>query len=369
LSRGTIPTAALGVIDLSNRGDGVAYVARLLLRALGDLTVAAPYVIQLGWSAGTVPMAKRISFAARLMQVQATGRIDWVVLNHLGLGRAQVAIPRLLRKPYAVVLHGIEAWDAALAADRRKVLRAADLRIAVSEHTSRRVIQAHPDIGPVVPCPLALLPDEVETGDVDTALLDALPEESVLIVGRMSAEERYKGHDQLLECWPAVTRNVPAACLVVAGRGNDVERLRRKAAELGVADRVIFAGFVSQATLRALYESVAVLAMPSRGEGFGLVYLEAMRAGTSCIGSTADAAGDIIVHGKTGFLVAPSSIPELEQRLVTLLTNGALRRSMGAEGRRRLERHFLYDHYRDRLAGILAGAFGTGPQERAPCAG
>ncbi len=97
---------------------------------------------------------------------------------------------------------------------------------------------------------------------------------------------------------PVVAR-VPGAQLVVAGLGNDVPRLQAKARALGVP-RVVFCGFLPRDALTVLWSRIAVFAMPSAREGFGLVYLEAMRAGRPCIGSTSDAAGDIIVHGETG---------------------------------------------------------------------
>ncbi len=131
------------------------------------------------------------------------------------------------------------------------------------------------------------------------------------IVARMSSAERYKGHDELLEAWPIVKAHLPDARLVCVGDGDDLPRLQQKAHELGIGSETIFTGFVSADELHGWYDAASVFAMPSRGEGFGLVYLEAMSHGLPCIGSVHDAAGEIIDDGVTGHLVDQSDPREL----------------------------------------------------------
>jgi phosphatidylinositol alpha-1,6-mannosyltransferase len=189
-------------------------------------------------------------------------------------------------------------------------------------------------------------------------VLHDLGPRAVIVVARMIAAERYKGHDQLLEAWPLVAARFPDARLVLAGTGDDVPRLKAKAAALGLGSKAIFTGFVSRPVLTSLYQHAAVFAMPSREEGFGLVYLEAMVHGLPCIGSIHDAAGDVIEDGKTGFLVDQANTEELADRLLCLLSDGNRRAEMGAAGRRRVEQHFTYERFRQRLLGLLHATFG-----------
>ncbi|MBA3831439.1 MAG: glycosyltransferase family 4 protein [Chthoniobacterales bacterium] len=209
----------------------------------------------------------------------------------------------------------------------------------------------------MVACPLALLPEYSGTVAADRALLEQIRKSSVLIVGRMSARERYKGHDQLLESWPRVLRVVPGAQLVVAGKGDDLERLRAKAGALGIGGDVLFPGFVSEETLAALRERVSVFAMPSSGEGFGLVYLDAMRAALPCIGGSRDAGAEVIVDGETGICVDPSDTEALSSAVSLLLTTPELREAYGAAGRRRFDAVFTFERYCERLLPILRNAF------------
>lgn len=348
----------LAAISLKQDGDGVAYAGLLLRQAIAEITHRTPRAFELspGSATGTT-IRERAGFVLRLGLAQLVDRRAWWVFNHVGIARAQSLIPRFVRARYAVLLCGIEAWDANLTADRKKAFRDAQVRIAISHHTARRTTQAHPDIGTITECPLGLLPDAALDSAIDHSVLSQIRSSNVLIVGRMSTSERYKGHDELLESWPAVLERVPDAQLVVAGRGDDLTRLREKAGALGIADHVLFLGFVSAGTLSALRQRATVFAMPSRGEGFGLVYLEAMRAGLPCLGSTYDAGAEVIINGETGLLVDPADRAAVVMALVQLLTSPDLVSRLGNAGKRRFENEFTFERFRERLRPILHDAF------------
>lgn len=351
-----IGTPALGVIRFDPTGGGVAYVARLLDAALGSAIGHETRSFELAHARqSTVSPVETLSFAARVLAANISPAVDWLMYGHPGISDAQRATPRIVRKPFAVQLHGTDAWEGELP----KAVYMADLRIAPSRYTVRRALEAHPGLGPIAVCPHGLLPrrDDDDRGSVDGDLLRMVGDESVLIVGRLWSSERRKGHDQLLEAWPLVRRAVPGAQLVIAGTGDDLSRYRAKAQELGVGDAVLFGGYVSPATLDALLRRVAVYAMPSQQEGFGIVYLEAMEHGVPCIGATDDAADEPIVHGKTGLLIEQTDLGALADAIVGLLRNADLRRSMGEAGRRRYLEEFTFERYRDRLIDLLARSF------------
>jgi phosphatidylinositol alpha-1,6-mannosyltransferase len=170
----------------------------------------------------------------------------------------------------------------------------------------------------------------------------------------MASSERYKGHDQLLAVWPLVRQAIPDAQLIIAGTGDDVPRLTAAARQAGGGEGIFFTGRISDATLEALYPRTAVFAMPARAEGFGIVYLEAMRHRLPCVAGIHDAAGEVVEHGKTGFLVDQSKPEELGAVLIQLLANPPLREQMGDAGLRRLKVLFTFDQFQTRLAAILA---------------
>jgi phosphatidylinositol alpha-1,6-mannosyltransferase len=260
-----------------------------------------------------------------------------------------VALPSIWRGARLVtVLVGVEAWRPFAPLQAAAFGHSARV-IAISAHTAREFARANPGAGgPAIqvcwPATPALAPPD-EAASIAPGY--------ALIVGRMWSEERYKGHDELLTAWPRVLEAVPGARLLVAGTGDDAERLRRRSEQEGLGGAVQFLGPVEPSRLSALYRDAALVVMPSAREGFGYVFLEAMSAGRACIGA-AGAAAEIIVDGETGVVVEPGDIPALASALSRLLGDAALRDRMGRAGLERAERVFTMPRLVRDLGAVLA---------------
>jgi phosphatidylinositol alpha-1,6-mannosyltransferase len=343
----------LATPTLTDRGGGVATASRLVWRvcreqwhkeiALVSLPLAGP--------AGLSTIAK-IAFGTRLARPQMLRQARWLLFAHLGPARIQRKLPAFARRPYGVILHGVEAWSR-LPADDRRLLAAAHLRLTVSPHSAGRIQDANGDIGEVVPCPLALEPDDQILHPRPAHRPAGDREPIVVMVGRLNAAEAYKGHAEVIAAWPRVVAAHRHARLVIIGDGDDLPRLRGVARRHQVDDAVEFTGFVTRAVLRSWYERAAAFAMPSRGEGFGLVYLEAMAHALPCLGAVDDAASDVIVDGETGFLVRAGDVVAIADRLNRLLGDAAARQRMGQAGAARLASSFSYDAFRSRLVSLI----------------
>jgi phosphatidyl-myo-inositol dimannoside synthase len=222
------------------------------------------------------------------------------------------------------VLLGIEAWKP-LGTLERAAMRRAWRVAAISQHTIGRFRDANPDLKDlhVRVCHPGLSDQHVAS----TELKSQTP--TALIAGRMASDERYKGHDQLIEVWSEVRQDVPDATLVIAGGGDDRRRLEEKTRACGVSDAVRFEGRVSSARLAALYRQATIFAMPSANEGFGIVYAEAMRAGTPCL-AMRGAAEEIITDGITGVIVPSAGHDALAAALIELLSDPSRCARMGA---------------------------------------
>ena len=346
---------ALTAITLNPDGGGVATVARLVRQVMREEWGPDCPVYELSDTAGTVPtldrVAQRLRFGARVVSAELMGRSSWFFHTHLGLARVHRVVPRRLGRPYGVFVYGIEVWSPLAEADKR-LLDGAELVVACSAHTARRACEINPGLPPIAVCPLGL--SAVAPSPPNRASISG---STVLTVARMASTERYKGHDQLIEALPNLRRHVPDARLVFVGTGDDVERLRIKARDHGVGDHVVFTGFLPDHALRQAYWDATVFAMPSRGEGFGLTYLEAMSAGLPCVGSVHDAAPEIVEDGVTGFLVDQGNKAQLVDRLRVLLTEPTRRLEMGGHGRARWERDFTYEQFRRRFMAVLRPAF------------
>ncbi len=360
----------LAAVTLDESGGGVAAVSRLIWRVMGETWTDRCRLITLG--VGPVPdrptTADRVKFGLRVGAEQLTRADGWMFFSHLALARTQAYLPAFARRPYVVFLHGIEAWRTLSSSDR-DILRRAALRVANSRFTAAEVSAANPGVGPIEVCQLATWPESTPGAQaLESSRVPAIGSQAVLLVGRMSSAERYKGHDALLDAWSGVLAAVPGARLVFAGDGDDRVRLAAKAMALGIGERVVFTGFLSMSGLADLYARSQVFAMPSRGEGFGLVYLEAMSHGLPCIGSIHDAAREIINDGETGYLIDQADPVALTARLTALLTDAPTRARLGAAGRHRVEEQFNYPRFAQRLVELVRGAVGVEHAGFAPAA-
>ena len=147
---------------------------------------------------------------------------------------------------------------------------------------------------------------------------------------------------------------MPRARLLVVGDGPGTAGLQARAAALGIADAVEFRGRVPESQIEDVWAETDLLAMPSRGEGFGLVYIEAMRHGIPVIASTHDAGQEVNVHGETGYNVDLDRPGELVESVVTLLRSPDMMRSMGKAGAARWQTLFRYGVFKKRLLEALA---------------
>ena len=141
----------------------------------------------------------------------------------------------------------------------------------------------------------------------------------LLTLGRLSATERYKGFDEVLEMLPELLRSHRDLAYLIVGDGDDRDRLQRKAQMLGVADRVVFAGYIAESEKADHYRLADAYVMPGRGEGFGFVFLEAMACGVPVVASRLDGSREAVRYGELGILVDPDNREELRAGIVAAL--------------------------------------------------
>jgi phosphatidylinositol alpha-1,6-mannosyltransferase len=147
-----------------------------------------------------------------------------------------------------------------------------------------------------------------------------------------------------------VVEAVPEARLIVVGTGPSFGRHRSMAAGSKAANYIDFVGFIAESSLPELWRRTVVFAMPSRGEGFGLAYIEAMRWGIPVIASVHDAGSEVNVHNETGLNVDLARSGELEDALVELLRDRNLALRMGRAGQQRWHRYFRYSAFSARFS-------------------
>lgn len=292
---------------------------------------------------------RRALFTA--LAARAAGGADLIVCGHVNLAPVAVALGRLLRTPCALNLYGIEVWGR-LSRARRAALRRAQLLLPISRYTAERVLAAH---GPVRGS-VELLPCMVDAERFRPRLPGepAPSEPTLLTVARLTRGDRDKGVETVLRALPQVLRELPEARHVVIGEGDDRPRLEALARFLGVADHVEFRGAVSVEALAGLYRSADVFVMPSRKEGFGIVFLEALASGVPVIAGDRDGAREPLRGGDLGTLVDPDDPGAVAEAIVRILRRTvASRLTDGRWLREQVMQHFGREAFRARVRQVL----------------
>jgi glycosyltransferase involved in cell wall biosynthesis len=161
-----------------------------------------------------------------------------------------------------------------------------------------------------------------------------------------------KGHDLLVRAAASLAPEFPELRLQIIGDGAERDRLQVLAAQLHVNDRVFFLGRQSRKQVAAAMQGCTLFALPSRYEGLGCVYLEAMSCGKPVIGCREQGIAEIIQHGSNGFLVGPGNEKELTLAIGMLLRDPRRRDSLGMLARDNILDRLTLAHQADALARI-----------------
>lgn len=275
---------------------------------------------------------------------------DLVICGHLNLMPLALSASRRWRAPLVLLIYGIDAWAPTERRLTDRLVRRVDYFISISEITRQKFLSwAEIDSSRGYVLPNAIDMAAFGPGPKRSDLLQRynLAHKRVLMtLGRFSADERYKGVDEVLKVMPQILRRFPDLAYMVVGNGSDLPRLQQKARELGVDSHVIFTGSVPESEKADHYRLADVYVMPSSGEGFGFVFLEAMACGIPVVASKRDGSREAVRGGELGAMVDPENPAELAAAIFS-----ALNRPHGVvpEG---LE-FFSYRRFSQRLHGIV----------------
>jgi glycosyltransferase involved in cell wall biosynthesis len=298
-------------------GQGRVYaIPRHLCEPAGPLPANLRYLT--GGAAGRLGALQALLAAWREAR-----RFDLVICGHVLLLPMASLAARFCRCPCVLLGYGVDVWQAPASRLRRYLARRVDGAVAISAFTADRMcawmrFPRHQ---------VTLLPPCVDVhaftpGPRDEALAAryGLTRRRILLtMARLDARERYKGIDEIIDLLPSLVPEFPDLSYLVVGDGDDRPRLAQKATALGVADRVVFAGWIPDDQKAAHYRLADAFAMPGRGEGFGIVFLEAMACGIPVLASTLDGSREAVLDGQLGLLADPSDPADLRAKLCTLL--------------------------------------------------
>lgn len=289
----------------------------------------------------------------------AARRSRIVITMHPNLAVAAAGMKRIAPKLKIVtVSHGVEVWTP-LSNQRRRALLRSDLVLAPSCFTRARLIEVQSVRGEnirVLPWPLDPEFLAIATSPQRLSLPNSFPQGRVILtVGRWMTSERYKGLDQLIQAVADLGKSVPDLHLVAVGTGDDLPRLTAKAAASALGDRVHFFENLSREQVAACYAHSDLFALPSTGEGFGIVFLEAMAFKKPIVAVAFGGTMDLVQHSVNGLLVAPDDAQGLAQALATVLHDRSLGAQLGMRGAEIARTKYGFESFQDGLEAILQG--------------
>lgn len=295
---------------------------------------------------------------ARVRELQRSHQIDLIHAHApLPCGHAAMLLSAELGLPFVVSVHGLDAFSTEQVKGRagewcrrisQRVYRSSRRVICISEHVREQVLEG---TGPT--CRTSVVYNGVNAELFSPGTEPQSGKPIVLSVGNLIP---IKGHALLIRAIAALAPEFPAISLEIIGDGAERAHLEGLVLELKIADRVRFLGRQSRQQVAAAMRRCSVFALPSRYEGLGCVYLEAMSTGRPVIGCRGQGIAEIIQHGTNGFLVGPDNERELTLALGMLLRDDIRRRNLGAAARDTILERLTLAHQAEMLARIYREA-------------
>lgn len=314
----------------------------------------------LGHAAPRSGRAAKVRFVLRALRLG--GGYDLVVASHVSVAPVARAVRALTGRPYLVLAYGIEVWGD-LPHLRRMALRGAARIIAISHFTAGHIANDHG----VPRARLAVIEPVVDPGLLQQAEHPPLPRAAraprvILTVARLARIEGYKGCDTVIQAMPRVAAAVGPVEYVIVGDGDDRPRLAALAEHVGAARMVRFVGGTPEDTLARWYAGCDVFVMPARagrwdgrwrGEGFGIVFIEAAAFGKPAVTGRGDGSAEAVRDGETGLAVEAGDVDAVAGALIRLLDDEALRDRMGAAARARVLQYFTQARMRQQIRALI----------------
>ena len=250
-------------------------------------------------------------------------RPNLIISTHINFTIIAYLLHKITGVKYWCVAHGIEAWNLTNPLLKQALLHAEKI-LAVSGYTRDRLLQEQS----INPDKISILPN---TFDSDKFKIDIKPsylleryklteeKKIILTVARLSNQEQYKGYDKIINALPQIRQIIPNIHYILVGKGDDQPRIEKLISDLELQENITLTGFIPDSELCDHYNLCDIFAMPSKGEGFGIVYLEALACGKPTLAGNQDGSIDALCHGELGALINPDNVDSIAKTIIDIL--------------------------------------------------
>jgi phosphatidyl-myo-inositol dimannoside synthase len=280
----------------------------------------------------TIPA--KLAFVLRAIWNAGIYKPDFILSAHIHFTPLCLALKKALRIPYIVMAYGVEAWNIKNAMIAHAVEKAHTV-ISISEYTKKKLISQIPTIQSRIVIIPPFVTDETRftIKEKPKHLIEKHGTKGVkviLSVSRLYRTESPKGIERVIKALPLIKKEVPHIKYIVIGKGSknkklgdDRERLQKLASKLGVTNNLVLAGHIPDEELPHYYNLCDLFILPSKKEGFGIVFLEALACGKPVIAGNRDGSGEPLLNGEVGTLVNPDSVEEITNATIKVLSGNA----------------------------------------------
>jgi len=301
------------------KGGGIDRYNTNLLGALKELECT----VKIAWLPNS-SLLRKIIFVLSALFKYFILKPNVIFCGHIDLSPLTFFVKRFSNTDYIVFTHGIEVWNLKNKA-KIKALKEAKLVVSVSKFTANKLKEQIPKVKDKQ----FILPNTIdgkrfkikETPEYLLNRHNLKGKKVIFTLARLDKTEKYKGYDNVIKVLPDVLKNVPNAVYILGGKGDDIPRIKELIRKLGLENNVILTGFIPDKELVDYYNLCDVFVMPSKGEGFGIVFLEALACGKPVIAGNKDASGEAVLNGELGLLINPDSKKEISTAVIKILKN------------------------------------------------
>jgi phosphatidylinositol alpha-1,6-mannosyltransferase len=346
---------------------GLEKFNRAFMKALDDISLEQHFELFVKSSHDTMPDEKyiakekfkgytgnKLKFAINCLS--EAGKIDTVFVGHINLAPVAVLLKLLNPKIKLILIgHGIEIWQKQKLF-KKLLLKWSDKILAVSNFTKKQIVNNNGIaadkiiIFPNTLDPYFKLPQNYSKPDYLLKRYNIDRKTKIILtITRITKYEGYKGYDQILNALPSVIKEVPDIKYILGGKYDVIEekRLKEKVKSLGLEKHFILTGFIKEEELTDHYLLADVFILPSKGEGFGIVFIEAAACGVPVIAGNQDGSVDALINGKLGKLINPDDIEEITKSIVALLSESKLKSNKDVTA------NFGFNRFKDKLCSIV----------------
>ena len=350
--------------------DGIGRVSSAFYESIVCLTGRQPFVLSSNENRMTcAPEVGRCyeRVYGRMLIDAIVGRFEQsclkttpIVCTHLSLSPVARILGWRLRRPYRLFIHGIECWQALVKRSRWGLTGAAVI-LANSKYTQQTFLECNPWAASI---PSRVVPLGV-TACIATTGPRSLPSLGfrVIAVGRLTkdaiydryraSDDLYKGFKQLILAIGIVAKEYPLSRLTIVGDGDARPELEQWLATRPERALVDILGRLPDERLSEEYRKSDVFALPSEGEGFGIVFVEAMAHHLPCVCVAAGAVPEVVEDGVTGLVAQPRNIVDLAAKLSRLAADRAFCEQLGANASRRFQERYSVEKFQGRVLDVL----------------